>query len=199
MPHLYSRDRHLPGVYHVWARAARGMWLFRDAADRRQFEYLMDRHLSATQRFDNRGRPFAWLRARVRICARNLLSSHFHLVLWQVTEEGIAELMSRVLPAYTRYYHRRHGTSGALIDGRFRACRIEGRKSFLWRIAYVHSNHKRLGTDWQFSTHHELIADDPPDWLEAARVLKAFGGLDDYLSYMTAYKELRLEDPAGKP
>lgn len=199
MPYLYSRSRWLPGVYHVWARAVDGAWLFRDDDDRRHFEFLVDRHLSTVQRFDRRGRPFAWLRTSVLLCAHNLLSSHFHMVLWQRTEGGIEDLMSRVLPAYVRYYHRRYGTSGPLIEGGFRAREIRGRKSFLWRVAYVHNNHKRMGTDWPFSTHRRLIAEEPPGWLEATRVLEAFGGRSEYLRYMDAFRELRVEDPIAKP
>lgn len=203
MPYLFSQDRREPGGYHVWSHSRDRIWLFRDDEDRRVFEQMMNRHLSAVPHFDQRGRPYRCLRNEVRLCARVVLSNHFHLVLWQKVAGGIDSLMRRVLGAYTLYYHRRYGTSGPLFEGRFRSRRIEGRKSFMWCVAYVHDNHKGAGLDWKFSTHRLFIADeDPPSWLEAAKTLEVFGGLDAYQRYMAKFLErrrldatLRLDDP----
>lgn len=184
MAYRYTRDKLQPGAYHVYNRARDGVWLFRDDADRREFEYLIDRHLSAVPRHDKRGNPYVSLRDEVRMNARNILSSHFHLVLWQRIPGGIERLMSRVLASYSRYYHREYGTSGALYRGEYRARRIEDPAQFRWRVGYVHDNHKRLGLDWEFSTHKQFVNSElATSALEVRSTLKLFGGLDGYLSY----------------
>lgn len=184
MPYKYTSQGQSPGAYHVFNRARDGIWLFRDDEDRRHFERLINRHLSAVPQLDSRGRPYESLRDEVRMCARNVLSSHFHLILWQKVPGGIDRLMNRVLAAYTRYYHRKYGTSGPLYAGRFRRRMIESDKSFMWRVGYVHDNHKREGLDYRFSTHKLLISGDAPSWLEAEATLKVFGGLSNYQRYM---------------
>lgn len=185
MAYRYPRDKLGIGAYHVFNRARDGMWLFRDHADRRQFEYLIDRHLSSVPRHDSRGRPYVHLRDDVRLNARNLLYTHFHLVLWQRIPGGIERLMSRVLAEYSRYYHRRYGTAGYLYAGEYRARRIESRAQFRWRVSYVHANNKRAGLDWPFSTHRALLhPDEAPSALDANSTLKVFGGAAGYLDYM---------------
>jgi len=185
MPYRFTRDKLRPGAYHVYNRASDGEWLFRDDDDRRQFEHFIDRHLSRHERRDERGRAYTQLRDEVRMNARNLLYTHFHLVLWQRIPGGIERLMSRVLAAYSRYFHRRHGTSGPFYDGPYRARRIESPAQFRWRVGYVHDNHKREGVRWKFSTHSQLLVPaEASDALDAASTLKLFGGPDGYLAYM---------------
>jgi hypothetical protein len=196
MPFLFSSDRRLPGVYHVWGRARKGQWLFRDDEDRQHFEHLINRHLSSVEHRDKRGRIVVCLRGLVRLCARNLLFSHFHLVLWQRQPGGIESLMKRVLVAYARYHHDKYGTSGQLLEGNYRARRITDRSSFCWRIAYVHFNRKSEGLDWRFSTHRWFAGDDdPPSWIEVDATLERFGGRAEYLRYLEQYRELRLPEP----
>lgn len=196
MSYLFSRDRWLPGVYHVWVKAVDGVWLFRDDQDRAHLEFLINRHLSEQPWEDSRGRPYASLRVMVRMLARNVLSSHFHLILWQLEPGGIEKLMHRVLTSYARYYHERYGTSGPLVKGRYRARLIEDRSSFRWRVAYVHFNQRSQGLDWKFSSHRYFAADEPPpSWLEVGLTLEKFGGREEYLRYLDQYRELRLEDP----
>lgn len=202
MAYRYSEDRSRQGAYHVWGKAKPGVWLFRDDEDRAEFEWLMDRHLSDVIHRDLRGRKIVSLRHEVRLCARNLLSSHYHLVLWQKIAGGISRLMRRVIAAYTDYYHRKYGTSGTLFPGPYRSDRLIGRKRFLWCVAYVHANHKRLLLESPHSTHGWYLAEEAPGWLEVASTLRAFGGRDAYLEYMKRYlerksldTELRVDNP----
>lgn len=207
MAYRYTTDRREPGAYHVFQRARDGIWLFQDDEDRRLFESLIDRHLSPLQQRDRRGRPYAQLRDEVRLNARNILSSHFHLILWQRIACGIERLMGRVLSTYTRHHHDKYGTSGPLFAGPYRARRIESPKSFMRRVGYVHDNHRREGLEWRFSTHRAYI--DPrhaPGALDVESALKVFGGRAAYLDYMskrgernTLDAELRREDPLFKP
>lgn len=198
----YTRDKLAPGAYHVYNRARDGLRLFRDDADRRQFEYLIDRHISEVVRFDDRGKPYAWLRDEVRMNARNLMYTHFHLILWQRVPGGLDRLMSRVLSSYSRYYHRRYGTDGPLYEGEYRARRIESPAQFRWRVSYVVANHQRLGVDWPFSSHGQLIEPEgASSALDARATLKLFGGTNGYLEYMRKRgrrqaldAELRFED-----
>lgn len=203
MAYLFAEDRADPGAYHVWGKALEGIWLFRDDEDRVTFEWLVNRHLSAVPQLDGRRRPYVCLRDEVRLCARNLLWTHFHLILWQRVNGGIDQLMRRVLNAYTRYYNDKYGRAGSLFPGPYRARLIEGRKSFMWRVAYVQNNHKREGLDWRFSTHRLFVAQDPPpSWLELDRTLTVFGGRDAYSDYMKRFltradldRDLRIDGP----
>lgn len=202
MAYRFSEDRSTPGTYHVWGKALDGVWLFRDDDDRKNFEAIIANYLTPNRRSTRRDRPVVCLWKEVAICASNLLSSHFHLVIWQKVLGGIDRLMRRVLQVYTRYYHDKYGTSGSLFPGPFRARLITGAKSLKWRIAYVQKNHKRQGLDWKFSSHRFFVTRDGPAWLEVDKTLRLFGGHNGYLEYMEKYElrsalddELRIDDP----
>ncbi|MFT4048975.1 MAG: hypothetical protein QM648_03960 [Solirubrobacterales bacterium] len=203
MSYRYSSDRSRPGAYHVWGKVKSGLWLFRNDEDRRHFEYLINRRLSAVAQTDSRGRPIVSLAGEVGMCARNLLSSHYHLILWQKVPGGIDRLMRSVLNAYTSYYHRKYGTQGSLFPGPFRSDQLVGKKRLMWCIAYVNANHKRERLSWKFSTHRVLLdGADAPSWIEASKTLKLFGGRPGYERYMERYLErleldqrLRIDNP----
>ena len=196
-------DRLKLGAHHVYNRARDGASLFGDNEDRAYFAWLIDRHLSSGVRRDRRGRPYACLAELVTMNARCILTSHYHLILWQKIPGGIEQLMCRVQATYTRYHHRKYGGSGPLFDGPYRSRHLDSPKQFKWALAYVHDNHKRLGVDYRFSTHGAFV--DPelaPGSLDLEPALRVFGGRKAYLRYIEQRAlrddldaELRREDP----
>lgn len=197
MAYRYTSDRSQLGAFHVFNRARDGIWLFRDDEDRAQFEWMIARHLSPAGHSDRRGRPYTCLADEVSLNALNLLTTHFHNVLRQKRHGGIEHLMGRVLAAYTRYYHRKYGTSGPLFAGPYRARRIESPNSFKWRMAYVHDNNKRDGPCSKYSTHrYYLEPATAPDWVDTRSALRVFGGERAYVEYMEEYAKRKSLDRA---
>jgi hypothetical protein len=204
MPYSGARKPGVAGAFHAYNRVKPGLWLFHDDEDRLVFEAMMNRHLSTVPHFNSRGKQYANLRDSVRMNARCLMGSHFHNLLTQLQPGGMAALMKRVIHAYTRYHHQRHGSSGSLFLGEYRARRITDKEDFRWRTAYVHDNHP-TGLDYRFSTHRlYLRPEDAPSWLEVESSLRSFGGLDGYKSYLQK-RDLRanldrdLRGPQNKP
>lgn len=160
------------------------MSIFRDDLDRDKFKDLLGRHLSAIVQYDSRGRQVTNLREEVSVVAMCLMTTHFHLVLWQRMSGGMERLMRRVIGAYTSYFNRRHGTSGSLFSGEYRARQLEDAKNFMWAVAYVHDNHPS-GLNYRYSTDRcYRNADDAPGWLNVEAALAVFGGRAAYRSYM---------------
>jgi hypothetical protein len=184
MPYSGARKPKAKSSFHVYNRVRRGLWLFHDDDDRLVFEEMMNRHLSSVPHFDSRGRKYVNLRDKVRMNSRCLMSSHFHNVLTQLRDGGMSELMRRVIAAYTQYHHQRHGSTGSLFAGEYRARMITSAEDFRWRTAYVHDNHPS-GLDYRFSTHRlYLRPEDAPSWLDVEASLQSFGGLDGYKRYL---------------
>lgn len=204
VPYAGARKPNAESAFHVYNRVKPGLWLFHDDEDRLVFEEMMNRHLSTVPHFDSRGRQYVNLRDSVRMNSRCLLSSHFHNVLSQLRPGGMAGLMRRVTAAYTQYHHQRHGSTGSLFSGEYRARKITDAENFRWRTAYVHDNHSS-GLDYRFSTHGlYLRPDDAPSWLEVEASLEAFGGLDGYKTYLhrrntRAQLDAELRGPQFKP
>ena len=184
MPHKNSRNRASElRPFHVYNRGARGRAIFKDDHDRREFLWMLKRHLSRADFRDRRSRKYARVDG-VELLAFCLMTTHFHLVVWQRGPGAMDALMHRVLAAYVRYFRRRHGGRGPLFSGPFRARPLRTPKEFMWAIAYVHDNHP-TGPGYRFSSHRAYLgADDCPPWLNAEAALKPFGDAAAYRAYM---------------
>jgi hypothetical protein len=155
--------------------------MFRDDLDREKFLEILERYLSRNEHKDSRGRAYRNLRDQVRLVSFCLMTTHFHLVLFQIRPGGIETLMRSVLTGYGRYFHARHGTTRGIFDDRYRAVPAKNHRQKLVQISYVHDNH---GDDCmcRFCSHRLYVGDpdDVPSWVDVRSALALFGGRGGY-------------------
>lgn len=84
----------------------------------------------------------------VELVAFCLMPNHFHLILCEKKEGGIAKYMQRVLTAYTKYFNTRHNKTGHLFQGSYKSVHIEGDEQLMYTSAYIHKNPIEL-TEWK--------------------------------------------------
>jgi putative transposase len=99
----------------------------------------------------------------VDILAYCIMPTHFHLILKQNVDHGIAQFMSHILYCYTRYLNTRRERSGPLWDGRFKNVLIESDEQLLHTTRYVHLNPVTdylvdSPSDWEYSSYHEYVS-----------------------------------------
>lgn len=194
MPVPNTRNRKSLRPYHVYNRGFNRRKVFVDDDDRRYFLSLLRRHLGRQVSRDERGRSYAHLTPLIVVLAYCLMTTHFHLVVWQREPDGIAQLMNRVLSAYTRYFNKKYGNSKRLFDGPVRAKPVMDRRYFRWLVGYVHDNHSD-GVEYAYSSHRAWI--DPesrPGWLEVDSGLDVFGGVQQYCAYLKKRDQRRSLD-----
>lgn len=183
MPRRNIRDRDQRGPHHSYNRGRGGRAVFREDADRECFIELLASRVSRSKFRSARYRHAASVLG-VEVCAMCLMTTHFHLIIWQHESEAMRRLMQSVMIAYVRIYNRKYGTSGPLFAGPFRARPLVGRKDLRWATAYVHANHPS-GPNYRYSTHNAYLDDhNRPGWLSTDRVLEAFGGREAYATFM---------------
>jgi len=73
-----------------------------------------------------------------------LMPNHFHLLVKEVEENGIARYMQRVLNSYTKYYNTKYGKSGHLFQGPYKAVLVENNNQLLYLSTYIHRNPRQL-------------------------------------------------------
>ena len=93
-------------AYHVMSRGHNRETLFADAEDSRYFLGLLDRY---RQRFG------------FRLYHYCLMTNHLHFLVQLDEPRRLSSLMAGLLLAYVRYYNRRHGFVGHLVQGRFKS------------------------------------------------------------------------------
>jgi len=76
----------------------------------------------------------------VEVVAFCLMPNHFHLILKEEEEGGIAKYMQRALNSYTKYFNTRYKKSGHLFQGPYKAVHVENNTQLLHLSAYIHKN-----------------------------------------------------------
>lgn len=188
MPRRNTRRREFRGPHHVYNRAAGGRAVFRSDADRDEFLAILASRVSLSHFSSSRYRKAA-LVLGAAVSSYCLMTTHFHLIVWQSEIGALRRLLSSVMTAYVRYYNRRYGLTGPLFAGPFRSRPLTSTKELLWATAYVHANHPS-GPGYAYSSHRAFVDEHArPPWLAATHVLEQFGGTDAYSGYMHRHAE----------
>lgn len=137
-----------PGAwYHITCRGNERRAIYDDNNDRRTF---LDILATSIELFN------AELHAYI------LMDNHFHLIL-KTREANLSRLMQRFNTSYTVYFNRRHGRSGHLYQGRYKAILVDADAYLLELSRYIHLNPARVKKYSQLSEKEkiELIENYP--------------------------------------
>jgi putative transposase len=93
----------------------------------------------------------------MRVLSYCVMPNHFHLVLWPLHDLDLSRWMQWLLSAQVRRYHRDHGGSGHVWEGRFRCFPIQPDHHLLSVMRYVESNPVRAklakrAENWRWSS-----------------------------------------------
>jgi putative transposase len=143
----------VPGYpYHAIARGNNRQPVFIDDDDRRHYKSVLLEACAAHG---------------LAVHAFVLMTNHVHLVATPSRPDSLALVMQAVGRQYVRYFNRRHGRTGTLWEGRYRASIIQEDRYFLACQRYVEMNPVRAGLvvmpeayEWSSHAHHRgLVAD----------------------------------------
>jgi putative transposase len=108
------------------------------------------------------------LRYPFRLYGYCLLTNHFHLLLAPAPGQSISRILQSLTVARTWRYHKAHGTSGHLWQGRFKSPVIQDDEHALTVLRYIEGNPLRArmvpdlaGYRWSSYLVHGLGKQDP--------------------------------------
>lgn len=76
----------------------------------------------------------------VELISYCLMPNHFHFLLEEKRSGGIARYISNFSNSYTKYFNTKNGRVGPLLQGIFKAVRIEDDEQLLHVSRYIHLN-----------------------------------------------------------
>ncbi len=146
------KEPYTVGSYvHVIKRGSRGLPIVKDENDRRRF-LLMLRHFNdefypdnwfkdlldakLTHSFE---RPTVWPSQKriVEIICYCLVENHFHFLLREIVEGGIARFMKRLGVGMAKYFNEKYKEKGSLFQGAYRSKTISDDTYFHYVSAYI--------------------------------------------------------------
>ncbi len=77
----------------------------------------------------------------VEIVAFNILDNHYHLILKQITDNGISRFMQKFGNGYTKNFNEKYKRNGSLFQGAFKAEHIDSDEYLNYVVTYVNANH----------------------------------------------------------
>ena len=137
--------------YHLYNRGVEKRKIFIRPADYERFEallYLANQTNPADLKYQ--GRSFAEIHDTrvgdpiVNIVAYCLMPNHFHLLVREHVEGGIARFMQKLTTGYTMYFNKRNDRRGALFEGTYKAKHVSDDRYFRYLVSYIHLNPIKL-------------------------------------------------------
>ena len=136
--------------YHIYSRGVEKRKVFLNHKDYQRFVallYIMNQNASFRmdnflQKNNSLGKIFEEKREKplVSILGYCLMPNHFHLILYEHTENGISKFMGKLLTAYSMYFNIKYEHSGPLFTHPFRSEHINNEPQYMYIFSYVHLN-----------------------------------------------------------
>lgn len=206
--------------YHVFNRGANKADLFREESDWIRFLFLLlhcqspivipntARFIRASALEDGFAVPEVQkqkvIEQRfVELVSFCIMPNHFHLLLHEKEEGGIAQYMQRLAVGYTMYFNTKYETSGHIFQGRYKNVHVADNDQLLYLSAYIHRNPREL-TKWKnyelaypYSSFQDLVEENRWGSLLVPDILTGqFDGTrkSNYLDFVNTSTAKLLED-----
>ena len=151
MVYTYSMTRRVEfasdEIYHVYNRGTEKRKIYLSTTDYERFLALLclcNQKDRIDERIDRRDLAEVLQLPRglplVDIAAYCLMPNHFHLILHEISGDGISRFMQKLMTGYTMYFNARHERNGVLFQGKFKAIHAKDDRYLKYLIAYVHLN-----------------------------------------------------------
>lgn len=120
----------------------------------------------------------------IEIGAYSLMPNHFHFLLKEVREGGIALFMQKVFTGYTMYFNRKNGRTGSLFAGTFKSKRVSTDDYLKQLVPYIHLNGaEMIDSKWKTGRVDEVAVE---------RLLKRYpySSLPDFLDIVRPHRKI---------
>lgn len=217
MPHKHIVKTYVAeGHYHVYNRGVEKRVIFLDDQDYRVFLHLLKHYLSPFKQDAGhplseipdhtivRPRPLSSLSEEVDLLAYCLMPNHFHLLIKQLTPDGMPKLLQRVSTTYSMYFNKRHDRVGHLFQGAYKAALITEDEYLLHLSRYIHLNPAELtGLDlvsYPYSSYPYYLDAKKAEWVKPEFILdslKSYQGHPESKKFSSyrEFVEVFQEDP----
>lgn len=133
-------------VYHIFNRGVAKMPIFTDKRDYTRFleSIYYYQFQGPKPQFSqlNRFKDFKFENNKkiVEVLCYCLMPNHYHFLVKQLQDNGISEFINKISNSYTKFFNTKHSRVGPLLQGQFKAVRIESDEQLVHVSRYIHLN-----------------------------------------------------------
>ena len=143
-PHNFSNGE----LYHLYNRGTDKRKIFLDKRDYERFLFGVRRCNSSRKKIKNSARDFNPSKSNgvcevenlVKIHAYCLMPNHYHLIVEQLSDNGISKFLQKSMTGYTMFFNTRHKRSGVLFQGKTKSRLIDSDRYLMWLKSYIALN-----------------------------------------------------------
>lgn len=185
------------GYYHVYNRGVAKQEIFCKRQDYVVFlrflkEYLLpiDHEGRVELQGINPRRRAITLNGEVELLAYCLMPNHFHLMVKNISQNGLSRFMRAVSTNYAMYFNHEYKRVGPLFQGIYKAVGIDNEHYYTWITRYIHRNPKSLLArdqplwSYEFSSYPAYLGLWSADWLKSDEI----GGMYSKTKFKSSYQ-----------
>lgn len=120
------------------------------------------------------------------------MPNHFHLFIYQETEDAIRRLIHLVTASYVIYFNKKYKRRGPLFEDVYKASHVMDDRYFAHITRYIHLN-PRGYMKWPYSSIAAYVGDYKASWLKPNRVAEIFLSKQDYIEFLSDYESYKEE------
>jgi putative transposase len=182
--------------YHIYNRSIANEIIFKEEYDFRVFLNLLKRYLQEEISKNKINQVYENYSDNIELLAYCLMPTHYHLLMYQKHQGGIANLMKAISNAYTKYFNQKYSRRGPIFVGRYKASRIDSDEQLMQVSRYIHLNPTRDYKSYEWSSLGHYQSNKTPNWIKPQKVLALFSSKASYANFVSEYKTMHkyLED-----
>ncbi len=197
------------GYYHAYNRGVEKREIFLDDEDYKKFIgylklYLCPPNLQGVTLKDENNITISPSRALnnfsddVHLISYCLMPNHFHLLLKQSTERGMARFMQSICTKYVLYFNRKYHRVGSLFQGTYKTVKIDSEEQLKYLSKYIHRNplpdnptrlHLEGLESYKYSSYRNYLGLFLQSWVKPDDIIYSFSNTNPYLSYKSFVEE----------
>lgn len=135
----------------------------------------------------------------IEILAYCLMPTHFHFLLRQTLDQGIAKFIRLTSNSYSKYFNIKYNRHGSLFAGRFKVVRVATDEQLIHVSRYIHLNpytgYVVSGLDelfnYPYSSLIEYAQDFNPKLGSTKFILNMFKNKNDYRKFITDHADFQ--------
>ncbi|MBI2314528.1 transposase [Candidatus Daviesbacteria bacterium] len=180
--------------YHVFNRGTEKKDIYIQPRDYNRFQktFYYYKHCGPKLKFSkfNKSNLFKPLlnEKLIEIICYCLMPNHFHFLIKQLKDKGISTFLSQLSNSYTKYFNTKYDRIGPLLQGTFKAVKIETDEQLVHVSRYIHLNPVVSGLvnkpeAYKWSSCLEYLTQSP-SFCETETVMNLFKSAQEYQKFI---------------